>query len=254
LYSSSIAASHDLKFNQVIHLYFTISFSPLFSMLSRHGNKQPPHSISANGQPDEASSERRQGAEICWFCQNEVFTAELHQRLLSPQNQYQRSVSLKYSRLSQDFHVSVLARCRWCQSLMSGILTAAHLDYWYDHWNGSHSDGSSMDVEQGDVEVEGLETDGPGSDSESGSSKDDDQSSREWTLSLQDFEKNPGLLFAEVTFIQGESLDVYTMIEVALELSWQSRETEGGDLLPDLKGDKAVQLTFEAFSKLGEPS
>jgi hypothetical protein len=137
---------------------------------------------------------------------------------------------------------------------MSGVLTAAHLDYWYDHWNGSHSDGSSMDVEQGDVEVEGLETDGPGSDSESGSSKDDDQSSREWTLSLQDFEKNPGLLFAEVTFIQGESLDVYTMIEVALELSWQSRETEGGDLLPDLKGDKAVQLTFEAFSKLGEPS
>ena len=105
-----------------------------------------------------------------------------------------------------------------------------------------------------DVKVEGLQTDGPGSDSESGSSKDDNQSSREWTLSLQDFEKYSGLLFVEVTFTQGDSLDVYTMIEVALELSWQSRKTEGGDLLPDLKGDKAVQLTFEAFSKLGEPS
>ena len=225
-------------------------------MLSRHGNKHQPHSISANGQLDEASSERRQEAEICWFCQNEVFTAELHQRPLSSQNQYQRSVSLKYSRLSQDFHVSVLARCRWCQSLMSGILTAAHLDYWYDRWNGSHSDGSSMDIdiEQGDVEVERLKTDGSGSDGESGSPKDDDQSSREWTLSLQDFEKNPGLLFVEVTFIQGDSLDVYTTIDVALELSWQFRETKDGDLLPDLKGDKAVQLTFEAFSKLGERS
>lgn len=71
-------------------------------MLSRRGKKQPLHSISANGPPDEAFSERRQEAEICWFCQNEVFATELHQRLLSSQNQYQRSVSLKYSRLSQD--------------------------------------------------------------------------------------------------------------------------------------------------------
>jgi hypothetical protein len=223
-------------------------------MLSRHGNKQPPHQISVNSQPDEASPERRQEAEICWFCQNEVFTAELHQRLLSSQHQYQRSVSLKYSRLSQDLHVSVLARCRWCKSLMSGILTAAHLDYWDDRWNGSHSDGSSMDFEQDDVEVEELKTDGPGSDSESGSTKDDDQSSREWTLSLQDFEQNPGLLSVEVTFIRGDSLYEYTMIEVALQLSWKSRETGGGNLLPDLKEDKAVHLTFEAFCKLGEPS
>ncbi|KAE9376512.1 hypothetical protein N431DRAFT_501365 [Stipitochalara longipes BDJ] len=178
-------------------------------MLSRHGKKQPPHSIQRED-------------EMCGYWQNE--------------NQYQRSVSLKYSRLSQDFHVSVSAPCRWCQGLMSGILTAAHLDYWYDHWNGSHSDGSCMDVDQDDVEVDGLETDGPESDSESGSAKDDDQSSREWTL-------------IEVTFIQENSLDGYAMMEVALDLSWHSHETEGGDLLPNLKAYKAVHLIFEVFSE-----
>jgi hypothetical protein len=137
---------------------------------------------------------------------------------------------------------------------MSGILTAAHLDYWFDRWNASHSDGSSMDDEQDDVEMEGLENDGLGSDDESGSLEDDDRSSRELTLSLQDFGKNLGLLSVEVTFIQGHILDVYTMIEVALELSWESHETDVGESLPDLKGSRAVQLTFEAFSEPSELS
>jgi hypothetical protein len=111
-----------------------------------------------------------------------------------------------------------------------------------------------MDDEQDDVEIEDLEDDGLGSDNESGSLEDDDRSSRELTLSLQDFGKNLGLLSVEVTFIQEHILDVYTMIEVALELSWQSHETDVGESLPDLKGNKAVQLTFEAFSEPSEPS
>lgn len=135
---------------------------------------------------------------------------------------------------------------------MSGILTAAHLDYWTDHWNGSHSDGSSMDDAQHDVEMEEPGDDGLGSDGESRSLVDDDLPSRELTLSLQDFEKNLGMVSIEVTFIQGDILDVYTMTEVALELSWQSHETDVEGSMPDLKGDKAVQLTFEAFSKSSE--
>ena len=111
-----------------------------------------------------------------------------------------------------------------------------------------------MDDEQDDVEMEGLENGGLGSDDESGSLEEDDGSSRELTLSLQDFGKNLGMLSVEVTFIQGHILDVYTMIEVALELSWQPNETDVGVSLPDLKGDKAVRLTFEAFSNPSKPS
>jgi hypothetical protein len=135
---------------------------------------------------------------------------------------------------------------------MSGILKVAHLDYWYSHWNGSHSDGSSIDDDQHHVEIDKLEMDGLEGDSEIDSAKDDDPPGREWASSLPDFELNPGILSVEISFIQLDNLDLYIMIELALELSWQTHEIERADLLPDLKEDKAVHLNFEVFAKPGE--
>jgi hypothetical protein len=41
------------------------------------------------------------------------------------------------------------------------------------------------------------------------------------------------------------------MIEVSVELLWQTKEKEGGKMLPDLRSDKAVRLSFEVFAKPG---
>ena len=222
-------------------------------MLSRHGIKQPPHSTFKYRPRDDTSSKNPLKNEICSFCRSQVFTTELYQKLISAQNEERKSVNLKYSRLTEDFHASILADCRWCESLMSGILTAAHLDYWYDRWNASHSDGSSWDDEQHDVKMDEFETDECEVDREIDSSeKENNQPGYGWTLNLPNFKQNSGQLCVQVSFIQWDNVAMYTMIEVALELSWDIPETEDGNLLLDLKGDKAVCLTFEAFAKPGE--
>lgn len=82
------------------------------------------------------------------------------------------------------------------------------------------------------------------------SGSDVDESSHELTLSLQDFEKNRGALWVEVKFIKKDSSNLYSMIEVTAELSWESYQGRG-DLLSDLTGEKSVNLTFEAFTQPG---
>lgn len=106
-------------------------------------------------------------------------------------------------------------------------------------------DDDGLDFEMGELETDGLEPD----DEIEGS---DDQPSTEGALNLQDFEGNSGTIFVEVSFIQGDIPGVYSMIEVALELTWQTQETGHEDWLPHLKGDKSVILSFETFTQPGE--
>jgi hypothetical protein len=218
-------------------------------MLSRHGRKEPSHPISSYDQGDEDGQNQCQedGDKICSFCQNELFTSELHESLLSSRNRGQQTSTLQYNRSTQDLYSSVRAECRWCQSLTSGILTAIYLDYWNDKWNGSHSDGSSMDedsMENGEGEAEN-EIDS------SVSTKDSSHTDQYWPISLSDFDQNEGQILVEVNFIREDNVAEYSMIEVSVELLWQTQEKEGGKMLPDLRSDKAVRLSFEVFAKPG---
>jgi hypothetical protein len=130
---------------------------------------------------------------------------------------------------------------------MRGILTAIHLDYWNDKWNGSHSDGSSMDEDcmENDEEEAENEIDS------SVSTKDSSHTDQYWPISLSDFDQNEGQILVEVNFIREDNVAEYSMIEVSVELLWQTKEKEGGKMLPDLRSDKAVRLSFEVFAKPG---
>jgi hypothetical protein len=130
---------------------------------------------------------------------------------------------------------------------MSGILTAIDLDYWNDKWNGSHSDGSSMDEDS-------MENDKEEAENEIGSSvstKDSSHTDQDWPISLLDFDQNEGQILVEVNFIREDTVAEYNMIEVSVELLWKTQGKEGGKMLPDLRSDKAVGLSFEVFAMRG---
>ncbi len=106
-------------------------------MLSRHGNKQPSHPIPGRSTAAAGRS------EVCASCRDEVFSSSLHQLLTTSRERRDKDAVLRYSRSSRQLYASVMENWNWCESLTRGILTATHLDYWFDKWNGSHSDGST---------------------------------------------------------------------------------------------------------------
>jgi hypothetical protein len=83
------------------------------------------------------------------------------------------------------------------------------------------------------------------------STKDSSHTDQDWPISLSDFDQNEGQILVDVNFIREDNAAEYSMIEVSVELLWQTQETEGGKMLPDLRSGKAVGLSFEVFAKRG---
>ena len=225
----------------------------LREMLSRHDRKQPPHAFS---KPTPHSDSAKVDA-ICRSCQSQVFSAGLYSTLKSSQLNARDSIVIKYGVSAAEFYASVESGCKWCESLMSGVLTAAHLDYWHDHWNGSHSDGSSMQSNEQDPNVDMELSEGELDDSneqldDMTEMSDARESEEGLTLEYVDFKKWPGELSIQLCIKTTESTTLYAAIEVDINLHWDRDELEGLRPLPNFDGEQVVNMLFEAFASPGE--
>ena len=222
-------------------------------MLSRHDRKQPPHAFSKPSPPSDSSKVD----VICQPCESRIFSAGLYQTLKLNQLNARDSAVIEYRVSTADFYASVESGCKWCESLMSGVLTAAHLDYWHDHWNGSHSDGSSMQSDEQNLDVDMELSEGESDDSnkqfdDMTEISDTRESEEGLTLECLDFKKWPGELSIQLCIKSTESTTLYAAIEVDINLRWDRDELEGLRPLPNFEGEQAVNMLFEAFASPGK--
>ncbi|KAL5313381.1 hypothetical protein ACEPPN_019114 [Leptodophora sp. 'Broadleaf-Isolate-01'] len=221
-------------------------------MLSRHGSKQPVHSV-PGASPASKSAEEDEAVPpasgTCSFCQDSVFTSELLINLKAAQDAGERNVDLKYTRSTDELHQSVVDGCKWCEKLVEGISTAVHLDYWRERWERGESDGSSMNESDGEDDEDGkYEFDGEKPEGSTRSDNEDDNpGAADWEFGLKKLQEYQGSVSVEVDFIRYGASDTFSMVEVSLEMS-QSEEEPQIRCVFALKGDDAVNLTFEIFA------
>jgi hypothetical protein len=198
---------------------------------------------------------------ICSDCHNQVFSSKLADQLSSPN--FWDPIEVRYSRRTDELLQSVNDGCNWCCNLMNSILLAAHQDYWYAHWNGSHSDGSDMNDEgldapdpdeQGNIaEEKALEP----SDVETDSQDDaemDYQYDGGLTLSLSDFGSAAGEIRIQLTFSQSKETPTLELLRVEAELEWNQNDRAGNARLVNMEGENTVYLTYDANLQHGKCS
>jgi hypothetical protein len=222
--------------------------SDLPTMLSRHGNKQPPQPLPALSGLRAPSSEASGKGKICAFCRTHVFNSNLYLRLSSARKDTDKSTESEYCRPTKELCDSVLCGCSWCSILARGILTAAHLDYWDERWNASHSDGSPSEDFPDDEGCEPSEADKRGEERDMCEPERTDSQpdiENELTLTLSDFEDAPGQLSVLLRFIKDEETLNYSGIEALIGVSWENPPE-----LSRLKDVDDVHMSFELFKKV----
>jgi hypothetical protein len=203
-------------------------------MLARRGNKQPAHHDSLP-EPREANSNF-----VCEFCQTLVF-----QPLINGKEDEADS-EVSYSRRTKELHQAVAQGCQWCRIIVYGVLSSAHLDYWFAQWDGSHSDGSSMmDKFQMDEEANEQNLNHSRAEEPEGSEFEDEDG--ELTLCFADLEKYDGQVDVDLIITGKDVTTKYSELKVTIELAWETGGKQSRLELPVLKNDKAVSLEVEAL-------
>ncbi|KAK3386460.1 heterokaryon incompatibility protein-domain-containing protein [Podospora didyma] len=124
-------------------------------MLRRRETFQPVHSYENTGTKSQNATCNENPA-LCSFCAGHVFNATLRRCVdnATAAEPYEAT----YTRFASELYKSTIIGCHWCKSICNGVLTSLHLDYWYDHWNGSQSDDVDVD-EDSDPESEQSDDD-----------------------------------------------------------------------------------------------
>ena len=105
------------------------------TMLSRNGTKHPLHKLKL-----PALDKTTTQPILCSFCQTYLFNSSLCENLTDAVKYGCDPDKWTCARKANEFRSSILQGCKFCVQLGQGVLTAAHLDYWQEKWDGSNSD------------------------------------------------------------------------------------------------------------------
>ncbi|KAL2115207.1 hypothetical protein VTJ04DRAFT_10870 [Mycothermus thermophilus] len=228
-------------------------------MLSRHGTTQLPRKYTNHLQP-------KANRALCYTCAANAFGPATYMGLVTAVKDHSDTLTRTYNVPSKCLYQSTLDGCPWCTALANALVSSAELDYWYHDWQGSNTDGESLldeDGEDNDDEPEvGDETNHDEKDGEPSGSEDDKSVSRDSSHgSVEPLTGMAGSLF------ELENLDIDA--DVKVEMTFQATHTHASRRfnylkvrleltastpchpdcpIPDLTGDRAVDLSFEIVS------
>jgi hypothetical protein len=103
-------------------------------MLRRSATLQRPRQHQAS----DARRDAQTAVTICASCREQVFGSALCSVIAGRSTNGRHH---EYTTTTPLLYESILQGCFWCTTVGNAILTAAHLDYWTSHWEGSQSDG-----------------------------------------------------------------------------------------------------------------
>jgi hypothetical protein len=239
-------------------------------MIFRFGRREAKYPFHQQGSPCAARS-----GDSCTFCSTQVFTESLYERLLSSRSiGDQRPIASSYSCPIANLCISAESGCKWCSTLVGGILHADYFDFSSEiQGDACFNDGTntgttlfpySQAANPPSVRLalttamKGLyhytlkSLDRASKSKETNGKSEDDRRNKEaghiGQLNAAKLKLYRGPVTVNLEFVKSIDEPTFAMLKVAISLSWEDNHLKSGlGSLPVWQDETAVSLKFELF-------